>query len=109
MTKAAEKKTTTTNNEVAVVYVTKYVLTAGIERRRVRVSLTNPGYAYSIPAPGRGVCATQYGPSDWHRTEEAARKRADAVVQAKKESLRKALSKLESLRVKVVDKTSEEA
>ena len=71
-------------------YVTKYALSAGIQKRRLlllfggMVALANSRYAY-FHGEGR----------DWHRTYASARERAEAMRKAKIASLQKTIAKLE--------------
>ena len=77
------------------VYSTKYALTAGIKKFKVRdrgngmVEVTDDGYScFYLHGEGR----------EWHRTWEAAAMKARMMQKQKIENLRRQLKKLENLR-----------
>lgn len=74
-------------------WVTKYVLTAGIQRVRVRHS----GIGDMVTADRRFSHQNYHGEGkDWHRTPEAAVARAEEVRRRKVKSLQASLDKLQA-------------
>lgn len=71
-------------------WVTKYALTAGIERKPLRIA--DSGYAYSLER-----FHVQYGPTEWHQLREQAVAKAEDMRRKKIASLRKQIAKLEGL------------
>lgn len=77
------------------IFVTKYILTKGI--LEVEVENTEAG-STSYQTPGhedRQFFHERVEGKEWHRTYEAARKRAEVVRQAKIKSLEKELARLQ--------------
>lgn len=82
------------SDDLIEVWITKYALTEGIQKAQASVCGNN----------GRLVRAVQSGGTtgffhgeDWHRTETAARERAEEMRAAKIKSLETQLAKLRAL------------
>jgi len=84
------------------VWVTKYALTEGI--LELEAQDTHPlkigiWVRYAETSANAGFGTYLYGEGkEWHRTREAAVKRAEEMRQAKIKSVRKQLAKLEEMR-----------
>lgn len=77
------------------VFATKYALSAGIEEFDADYSESYPSMV--AKKTGRWHTSTYHGEGkDWHRTREAAVKRANQMRAAKIASLKKQIAKLES-------------
>ena len=76
--------------ETAVLWVTKYALTKGVQARRCEISA---GYAYSDD-----TFHIQYPPGHWHRSKGAAIARAEEMRTGKLKSLEKQLAKVRAMR-----------
>ena len=77
-------------------WITKYALTIGIfviEDAKWRRDISDEMITYRRP----GALSESAHGNDWHRTEEAAIARAEQMREAKIESHRKAILKLEKL------------
>jgi hypothetical protein len=75
------------------VWITKYALSTGIREAEVEESVSSLRMVVGKAGEfyhGEG--------KEWHRTEEAARVRANEMVQAKIASLKKQLVKLEAMK-----------
>lgn len=75
-------------------YITKYALSAGIHRARLRLCdadgmVEEVGQRWATYYHGEG--------KDWHRTYASALKRAEAMRDAKIKSLRKSLDKMKAV------------
>lgn len=83
-------------DETIVGYVTKYALTAGIQKRRLRISSSTGLVATADHPPiyfhGAG--------KEWHRTWESALARAEKMRADKIASLQKSIAKLEMMEFK---------
>lgn len=74
-------------------YVTKYALTAGIQKMRLVATHDD-----MVRRVGAGLWDLYHGEGrEWHRTYESARQRAEAMRDAKIKSLRKSLDKMQAL------------
>lgn len=81
---------------MATYWITKHALTDGVVKIDLPVEPNDDGYvSYIQQSPRRHFF---YGKKDWHRTADAAAKRADQMRSAKIASLRKQIEKLEALR-----------
>jgi hypothetical protein len=85
------------------VWITKYALTSGIivadgelceGSRMIRVQRHENNYSYAHYVHGEG--------KNWHRSEAEALKRAEVMRHEKIAALKKQLTHLESLKIKVV-------
>jgi len=88
------------------VFVTKYALTAGIQRVTARIcsDISEQMIKYTDEAGWHYHCHTEG--KDWHRTAEGAVARAEKMRQAKITSLQKCISALEKKKFSV-DKIKE--
>ena len=78
-------------------YITKHALTQGIEKEQGRVC--EAGGGSMIECHPVGYSAYYHGEGrEWHRTREAAIKKAEEMRLAKIKSIKKSLAKMEALR-----------
>lgn len=75
------------------IWATKYALTEGIQHLKAGRCLHSPNMVY---VPSNGYYLHGEG-RDWHRTEEAAKARAEAMRKAKIQSLKRSIQKLQKL------------
>ncbi len=78
------------------VWITKYALTQGIYEAEVEQSTAAPNMVSQKQKNTYDICYHGEG-RDWHRTEEAARVKANKMVQDKISALKKQLIKLEKV------------
>jgi len=104
-----KKRSQDGEDESAIVFTTKYALTAGIEK--VLVGFSDDG-VYAYHRERYGSLGTQYPPKTWHRTEAEAMARVAEMIKAKEKALARAAKKLSDQaaalragRFKVVDRT----
>ena len=76
-------------------WITKYALTVGIQEVEGKVSDIGGGGMFCYGNVGYGN-QTAHG-EDWHKTREAAVKRAEKMRVAKIAALRKSIAKLEKM------------
>ena len=91
-------------DKMKIVYVTKYALTSGIHKERVRETMF-PNMVATV-----GEWNTSYHKPDWHDTEVEARARAAVMIKKKIASIQKQLDRLQKLDAKtmpIVDKRQE--
>lgn len=82
------------------VWVTKYALTTGVVVTTGEVCSTRTdGSMLSVKWPGSlGNRLTLFGLGvDWHKTEESAKARVLAMIEAKRKSIQRSLAKLDEL------------
>lgn len=84
------------DDEHITAWVTKYALTIGIMKREGHVCHSVSSEMFSWRSPGDSYDSQAHG-RDWHRTEDAAKARAEVMRRAKIASLLKAVAKLEAM------------
>lgn len=81
------------------VWITKYVLTQGIQCVDAHTTRTPSMVSYRATDRSMDMYAHGEG-EEWHRTPEAAEQRAQEVLQKKIASLKNSLVQLESMEIK---------
>lgn len=83
-------------SDVFTAWITRYALSAGIRKIQARET-EHPGMIEEVG--GNNIMPYYHGEgNDWHRTPEAALKRAEAMRDAKIKSHQASISKLQKLK-----------
>lgn len=87
----------TQEKQLTEIWITKYALSTGVEKRMAKVS---NGTAIIHPSKS-GYGSEYYHGNEWHLTESDANKRVIEMIASKRISIKKQLAKLDKLEAKI--------